>query len=113
MQRLMEAMAGRPFQILAVNTEETKSKVWKFKKLLNIAFPALLDSSGDVTRAWEVDLFPTSYVIDAAGRIQYVSYGALEWDDAAVVTVIETLMPDHGAGTTADAQRAPPSRLSN
>ena len=47
------------------------------------------------------------YLIDAGGRIQYVSYGALEWDDAAVVTVIETLMPDQGAGTTAAAQRVP------
>lgn len=103
MQRLVEAMAGRPFQILAVNTEETKSKVWKFKKLLNISFPTLLDSSGDVTRAWEVEVFPTSYVVDASGRIRYVSYGALEWDDAAVMTVIETLMPDQGAGTTAAA----------
>ena len=107
MQRLVEAMAGRPFQILAVNTEETKSKVWKFKKLLNISFPTLLDSSGDATRAWAVDVFPTSYLIDAGGRIQYVSYGALEWDDAAVVTVIETLMPDQSAGTTAAAQRVP------
>ncbi len=105
MQRLVEAMAGRPFQILAVNTEETKSKVWKFKKLLNISFPTLLDSSGDVTRAWEVDVFPTSYLIDAGGRLQYVSYGALEWDNTAVVSVIETLMPDEGAGTS--AQRFP------
>jgi thiol-disulfide isomerase/thioredoxin len=103
MQRLVEAMAGRPFRILAVNTEETKSKVWKFRKLLNIGFPTLLDSRGEVTRAWEVEVFPTSYLIDAGGHIRYVSYGALEWDDAAVVTVIETLMPDQGAGTTAAA----------
>ncbi len=101
MQRLFETMAGRPFQILAVNTEEGKSTVWKFRKLLNISFPTLLDASGEVTRAWEIELFPTSYLIDAGGRIRYLSYGALEWDDTAVVTVIETLMPDQGSGTTA------------
>ena len=101
MQRLVEALAGRPFQILAVNTEETKSKVWKFRKLLNITFPTLLDSSGEVTRAWGVEVFPTSYLIDAGGRIRYVSYGALEWDDAAVVTVIESMMPDQETATTA------------
>jgi len=104
MQRLSETMAGRPFQILAVNTEESKSKVWKFRKVLNISFPTPLDGSGEVTRAWGVEVFPTSYLIDAGGHIRYVAYGALEWDAADVVRVIETLMPDQGSGTTAAAR---------
>jgi len=108
MQRLSDTLAGRPFEILAVNTEETKSKVWKFRKLLDISFPTLLDSSGDVTRAWQIEVFPTSYLIDSSGRIRYVSYGALEWDDAGVLGLIETLMPDHGSGTTADARQVRP-----
>lgn len=101
MQRLFARMAGRPFQILAVNSEETKTKVWKFKQLLNISFPTLLDSGGNVTRDWAVTVFPTSYLIDADGRIRYVSYGAVEWDETGVVDAIETLMPDYGSGTMA------------
>jgi thiol-disulfide isomerase/thioredoxin len=108
MQRLLETMSARPFQILAVNAEEAKSKVWKFSKLLDISFPTLLDSSGDVTRAWAVEVFPTSYLVDASGHIRYVSYGSLEWDDTSVVNVIETLMPDHGTGTTVTARYTSP-----
>jgi len=112
MRRLSALMAGRPFRILAVNAEEPRSRVWKFRKLLDIGFPTLLDSSGDVTRDWQVTVFPTSYLIDASGRIRYISYGALEWDDAGVVGVVETLMPDHGSATTAVLSDVIPSGLS-
>jgi thiol-disulfide isomerase/thioredoxin len=103
MQRLREAMAGRPFEVLAVNLEESKSKVWKFRKLLKFEFPALLDAKGEVTRSWGVQIFPTSYVIDTEGRARYVAEGALEWDDAGVISLIEALMPDQGTGTRAAA----------
>ncbi len=108
MQRLSEALKGRPFKILAVNLEESKSTVWKFRKLLNVSFSTLLDSKGAVTRAWGVEVFPTSYLIDGEGRARYVAEGALEWDDAGVVTLVETLMPDQGAGTTAAASYVSP-----
>jgi thiol-disulfide isomerase/thioredoxin len=101
MQRLADALKGRPFQILAVNLEESKSKVWKFRELLNISFATLLDSDGEVTRAWGVEVFPTSYVIDTAGRVRFVAEGALEWDDAGVINAVDSLMPDQGTGTTA------------
>jgi thiol-disulfide isomerase/thioredoxin len=106
MQRLANALKGRPFTILAVNLEESKSTVWKFRKLLNIDFATLLDSTGDVTRAWGVEVFPTSYVIDSEGRARYFAEGPLEWDAAAVINAIEPLLPDHGAGTTAASESA-------
>ena len=108
MQRLSDALKGRPFSILAINLEEPKSTVWKFRKLLNISFATLLDSEGEVTRNWGVEVFPTSYLIDTAGRVRYVAEGALEWDDAGVINVIQSLMPDLGAGTTAAASYVRP-----
>jgi peroxiredoxin len=107
MQRLAELMSTRPFQILAVNSEETRSRVWKFSKLLNISFPTLLDTNGDVTRRWEVEIFPTSYLIDTRGQIRYISYGALEWDQDEVIDTIETLMPDHPSADSAAFLQAP------
>ena len=101
MQRVSETMRGRPFRILAINVDVTKATVWKFRKLLDIDFTTLLDSNAEITMAWKVEVFPSSYVIDSEGRAQYVAYGALEWDDAGVVNVIETLMPDRGSDTRA------------
>jgi len=93
MQRLHKEMRGRPFSILAVDVEESKSTVWRFKKLLNISFTTLLDSKGEVARAWDIGIYPTSYLIDSEGRIRHGVQGALEWDSEEVKQLIETLMP--------------------
>ena len=94
MQRLSKIMAGRPFSILAVDVGENKSTVWRFRELLNISFTTLLDSKGEVAAAWDVELYPTSYLVDGEGRIRYAVQGALEWDSAQALRVIENLMPD-------------------
>ena len=108
MQRLKTAMAGRPFDILAVNVKESKSKAWRFKKLLNVSFTTLLDSDGAASEAWDVSFYPTSYLIDGEGQIRYSAYGAIKWDDDETLQLIEGLMPDGKARqrlTSADRSR--------
>ena len=98
MQRLMSAMKDRPFAILAVNVKEAKAKVWRFKNLLKVNFPALLDSDGAATEAWEVQFYPTSFLIDSEGNIRYTAYGMIDsWDSDETRQVIEQLMPDSKA----------------
>ena len=97
MQRLHKAMHGRPFSILAVDVEESKSKVWRFKKLLNISFTTLLDSKGKAMKDWDIEILPTSYLIDSEGRMRYGVRGTLEWDTEEVIQLIETLMPKQEA----------------
>ena len=97
MQRLMSAMESRPFTILAVNVKEAKAKVWRFKNLLKVNFPALLDSDGAATEAWEVQFYPTSFLIDSEGNIRYTAYGMIDWDSDETRQLIEQLMPDSKA----------------
>jgi len=94
MQRLATTMKEKPFRILAINVEQSKSTVWRFKKLLEIDFTTLLDSAGDTARQWGIKTYPTSYLIDSEGRIRYVVKGALEWDSIEAMQVIKTLMTD-------------------
>jgi len=93
MQRLATALKDRPFRLLAVNVKESRSKAWKFMKLLKVTFTTLLDSEGETAEAWDVQIYPTSYLIDADGRMRYVAYGPVEWDSDAVIQRIEALMP--------------------
>ena len=93
MQRLATALQDRPFRLLAVNVKESRAKAWKFLKLLNVSFTTLLDSEGEAAEAWDVQIYPTSYLIDADGRMRYVAYGPVEWDSDAVIQRIEALMP--------------------
>jgi thiol-disulfide isomerase/thioredoxin len=93
MQRLATALQHRPFRLLAVNVRESRSKAWKFMKLLNVKFTTLLDSAGEASEAWDVQIYPTSYLIDADGRMRYVAYGPVDWDSDDILQRIETLMP--------------------
>jgi thiol-disulfide isomerase/thioredoxin len=91
MQRLQEAMAGKPFTLLAVNVEESPGTVWKFAAKVRIQFPLLLDRDGQTASDWGIDIYPTSFLIDPQGRVQYVAYGPREWDAPEMIQAIEGL----------------------
>lgn len=107
MQRLKERLAGKPFTILAVDMGESEAQVREFLKEVKVNFTILLDKDGAVLKDWKVRAFPTSYLVDAEGRIRYGLFGAKEWDDDDAVAKITALMAEAGAGraTTAEAPR--------
>jgi thiol-disulfide isomerase/thioredoxin len=92
MQRLQKALADKPFTILAINVRESRAKVWKFASTLGLKFPLLLDQDGSVADAWRIDVYPTSFLVDPEGRLQYVAYGPREWDSPAMIDAIEKLI---------------------
>ena len=89
MQRLHEEMKGKPFTLLAVNVEESTGTVWKFAAKVGIQFPLLLDNDGRTANDWEIDIYPTSFLIDPQGRIRYVAYGPRDWDAPEMIQTIE------------------------
>ena len=97
MQRLKQALADTPFSILAVNSKESKGKVWRFQRMLDVDFTMLLDTTGQAGEDWNIAVYPTSYLIDPSGHIRYVAYGALEWDSDAVQQVINDLLKESAA----------------
>jgi thiol-disulfide isomerase/thioredoxin len=97
MQRLKQSMAGRPFAILAVNVRESRETAWRVRNKLDVDFAMLLDSSGVATSDWEVQIYPTSFLVDPEGRIRYIAHGLVRWDDNTIQQVIEDLLPDREA----------------
>ena len=91
-QRLKQAMADTPFAILAVNSKESKSVIWRFRNLLRVNFTLLMDTDGAVTKDWDVQIYPTSYLIGPDGDIRFVAYGAMDWDSEEVMQVIDELL---------------------
>lgn len=94
MQRLREKLAGKPFEILAIDMAEEKADVSAFMQRHKIAvnFPILLDTEGEVIEQWMVSAVPTTFIIDPQGRIRYALYGGLEWDNAEVLATINSLL---------------------
>ena len=92
MQRLQDKLAGQPFTILAVDMGESEHQVKEFLKEVPVSFTILMDKDGTALRAWKVRAFPTSFVVDAEGRIRYSLFGAKEWDDPDALEKVGALV---------------------
>lgn len=98
MARLQRQFADRPFHILAVNLGQSRAEVEQFLETTPVNFPVFLDEAKVEPTRWQVFAFPTSYLIDAEGRIRYGVAGGLEWDSEAVVEAVSGLLDEAGAG---------------
>ena len=94
MANLKSKLAGKPFEILAIDMAEEKADVSAFMQRYKIAvnFPILLDTEGEVIEQWMVSAVPTTFIIDPQGKIRYALYGGLEWDNDEVVNTIKALL---------------------
>ncbi len=92
-QKLRARFAGRPFEVLAVNNMEGEPKIRKFLKNTPLDFPIVRDTDGAVTKAWRARIFPSSYLVDAEGRIRYSLAGATDWDAPDIVKKVQALLP--------------------
>ena len=93
MQRLKEKLAGKPFEVLAVNLDEPEARVRKFLSQMKVDFTVLLDPEKKVAKAWNARILPASFVIGPDGRIRYSLVGDLDWSQDHVVSRIAELHP--------------------
>ncbi len=64
--------------VLLINMGEDRTQVAAFVEQLGVGnLPILLDPGRDVSRAYAVELLPTTLIIDALGVVQYTRYGEL------------------------------------
>jgi hypothetical protein len=70
---LVKEMDGKPFTIVAVNSDATKEQLKKILKDEEITWPQFFDgggTSGPIATAWNVSGWPTLYVLDGKGVIR-------------------------------------------
>ncbi len=91
MNRLVEKMGDTPFVILAVNMAEPQLEVARFVTEVGPDFPILMDPQGDSIGAWKVFAAPSNFIIGADGQIHYTLFGAVEWDNDDLVSLLKGL----------------------
>ena len=92
MNALRQSLAGKPFEVLAVNLAEPLSRIEKYLETTPLAFPLLRDRDKAATAAWKARVLPASYLVGRDGRIRYVAYGDVDWMGApARAKVMELL----------------------
>jgi peroxiredoxin len=69
--RLNRIDAAGKVQIIAINVEESRSKVTSFITKNNITYPVVLDPDGKTANAYHVPGVPAYVVVNTAGRIVY------------------------------------------
>ncbi len=92
MNRLAQSYDPNKFEIVSVNFKETPELVEAFLKKVDVDFPVLIDLDGQVSAQYEIFSFPSSFLIDQHGKIRYSVNSAIEWDDAEVKEVIDSMI---------------------
>ncbi|WP_255507901.1 peroxiredoxin [Lysinibacillus sp. BW-2-10] len=81
MQSFYEKNKDNGVEIIAVNLtalDEGKQAVEKFVNEYGLTFPVVLDENGSVGKLYEILTIPTSYIIDAEGRIFQKFVGSMD-----------------------------------
>jgi peroxiredoxin len=101
MEQLHQPFQGQGLTILAVNLKESAEQVKSFFDKHRFSFPALLDHSGAVSRAYGVMGLPTTYLISREGMLMAQGIGGRDWTRAEGHALIRELL------TTVRAESGP------
>jgi thiol-disulfide isomerase/thioredoxin len=94
LNRLREAMADKPFELVAINYAQSPEEVQTFLKQVNVDFRVLMDPSGEEARKWRVAAFPTTFIVGPSGKIRYGISAGIEWDGPEVMDPINELLDE-------------------
>jgi len=93
MVKLNNAMAGKPFQMLAVSIDEGgKKAVETFAAKSGIKLPFYLDSDGKGSRLYGTTGVPETFIIDKKGVILKKIIGGLDWSHPDVARFLDEAM---------------------
>jgi thiol-disulfide isomerase/thioredoxin len=93
MMKLNKAMAGKPFQMVAVSIDEGgRPAIESFFQTSGFSLPAYTDPDNRAARAYGVTGVPETFIIDKQGMMVKKVIGPLEWDGPEAVAFLEKLM---------------------
>jgi thiol-disulfide isomerase/thioredoxin len=98
--RLRERLGARGFDVVTVNYGEGPARAGSFLEEHGVDLPVLLDRDHVAAQAWGVGGLPTSFLVDAEGRVRGWIFGECDWTRGEPAAALERLL--------AQAQRAPP-----
>ena len=93
-ERLHREFADDGLSVLGVNFREDPHTIQKYAKELNLTFPILSDSGGDIQASYGVIGLPTTFLIGRKGQTVAFAVGPREWDGVAARTIIQLLLAE-------------------
>ena len=89
--------------VLAVNYQEAIPIIQRFLAAMPFSLPILLDRDGQAARSWTPRVFPSTVLIDRAGRPRNVVLGELDWMSDAALELVKPLLARNLTAQTGNA----------
>lgn len=102
---LVKRLEGKPFALVGINSDRDPQKLNERIKKENITWPSWRDggsTQGPIATAWNVNAWPTIYVLDHKGVIRYTGVR-----DKAMDKAVNTLLREMGIDVEIDATSEP------
>ena len=99
MEKLHQTFKDKDFVMVAINLQESASRVKQFYKEYKLTFTTLLDTTGDVGAGLGIRSIPTTFILDKNGRIIGKALGPREWEGKKSIALFEYLTDSYVAGT--------------
>ena len=80
MEALNQAMAERPFQMLAVVFNDDLQLADSFARRLGASFPVLANPGPELAQAYMITGVPETFLIDADGILRHKFLGPYDWE---------------------------------
>lgn len=89
LNNLQKKYSNDQFTVLSVDVGEEPKDIKAFLEHVPADYPVLVDSSRTTTEPWQLKAFPSTYLIDKQGRLRYMYFGGLEWDESEITNFLE------------------------
>ncbi|MBC8089899.1 MAG: TlpA family protein disulfide reductase [Phycisphaerae bacterium] len=94
LERLRAAHESQGLRVVAVSVDQgTDVKVRKFVEAQRTNFPVAHDADARITSLYGVGGLPTSYLLDASGKVLWRAVGDFRLDSAGLATAIKAALP--------------------
>lgn len=91
MERAWQKIESEGIAMIGINVGETFDQVFGFTADIDVSFPLLLDTDGQVTNTWPIQGLPTTYILNPDGEMVYRMIGSREWDDETLLDAVRDL----------------------
>ncbi|MFQ6618407.1 MAG: TlpA family protein disulfide reductase [Fidelibacterota bacterium] len=95
---IMESLYNRyresGFEILAVDVRESDKTVKKYLQEVDLTFTIVMDRDGKVGQMYDIQAFPTTYLIDRKGNILARAVGAREWTKETSLSLFDAILKE-------------------
>jgi peroxiredoxin len=99
LQRLHDRMREKSFTVVGVDAGEVESRVQRFFAEQPVSFPILLDRDRAMSKAWQVYVLPTTFLLDGNLVPRFVAEGDFDWSRPEVEeTLTKLITPKAAAG---------------